>query len=59
MEMSQISISSGLGNVDSYTESKDVEKPSDGFGEGEYSHFVQLHGDSAVVDAAINCLLYL
>ena len=54
-EMFQPSILSGSGKVDNCTDLNNVEKPSDGFGEGEYGHVVQVHGDSAAVNAVINC----
>jgi len=54
-EMFQSSILPEIGKAENCADLRNIEKPFDGFGEVEYSHIVQLHGDSAAVSAVINC----
>ena len=58
-EMLQGLISAGLGKVDICTDLNSFEKPSDGFGEGECSHVVHLHGDSAAITAVMWIRLHI
>lgn len=52
-------ISAGLGKVDSCTDLNSFEKPSDSFGEGEHSHVVHLHDDSAAITAVMWIRLHI
>ncbi len=58
-EMLRGLISAGLGKVDSCTDLNSFEKPSDGFREGEHSHVVHLHDDSAAITAVMWIRLHI